>query len=203
MNLLCAKNRTFKLFCYVAISIFSPYFCFSQSSGFHKDYYLENRNTDFLSVIPFDDDLVIVGESGVDTSGFNSIFAMKADTLGNVKKINFFQDPSHTDHLLLGSYVYDAIIQTPNKGFIIFGSTFYRNNLFELKVDSNLNLVRFTEYDSDFEARIVRDVVCLDSFYYVIGLVSTGDFGIDIFIQKNDFSRKKFGKKRSFIKNKI
>jgi len=167
----------------------------AQSGGMNRQYFFDDRSTIFNSVIEFEGELVVLGQSGTDSSGFTSVFILRLDTLGNIKKLNFYQDPNLADHVLLSSYSYDAMGRSQDGVLVLFGSMFSSNNLYMIKLDSTLELQFFKEYESDFLFRSTNDLVMLDSFYYVIGLVENGPLNVDIFIQKLDLEGNKIWEK--------
>lgn len=189
--------RFFGLIAVMTLSI--PYFCHdsinAQTGGMNRQYYFDERSTIFRTVLEFHEDLVVVGQSGTDSSGFTSIFVLLIDTLGNIKNLDFYKDPTLTDDLLLSSYSYDAVHLSTDGGLAIFGSTLARNNLYLLKLNNTLEFEYFKEYDSDFLYRSVNDLVKIDSSYYVIGQVENGTLNLDIFVQKLDIKGTKIWEK--------
>lgn len=167
----------------------------AQSGGMNRQYFFDDRSTIFNSVIEFEGDLVVLGQSGTDSSGFTSVFVLRMDTLGDIKKLDFYKDPTMTDDVLLNSYFFDAVGRSHDGGLIVFGSMFSRNNLYVIKLDSTLELQYLKEYESNFSSRFVNDLVELDSSYYVIGMVGNGISNIDIFVHKLDLKGNKVWEK--------
>ena len=157
---------------------------FAQNAGLNRDYYFEQRATLFTSVRQFGDDVVVVGQSGTDSTFISSFFVLQLDTLGEIQKLDFYKDSS--DHTLVNSFYYDAICPTVNNGFLISGNMFSRNSVFAVLIDSLLRLTEFTEYGTDALARFTRNIYYHDNFYYITGLVSKPDHDLDVFVLKTD-----------------
>ncbi len=159
---------------------------FGQTSGYVKKYNLDNINTVFHAIRNFNNDLIIVGQHGIDSSGLASIFILQIDTLGVIKSLNYYHDPTYTDDLLLSFYSYEAVANTTDKGVIFAGSMRSRNNTFLIKLDSTLGLEFFYEYPSNYNARYVNHILEFQGYYYVTGIIQTLNLDSDIFIEKID-----------------
>lgn len=181
--------RLLKLFSFIvtgAFFVFGHYALLAQPFGVNKDYYFEERSTIFHAVRVFDDDVVVLGQSGIDSSGLSSILVMRVDTFGQIEKLDFYKDPTLSDHTLLSHFSCDAIAYTSDDGLLVAGAMLVSDNLFLIKLNSSLDLEYFIEYESDFLVRWVTDLLKLYDHYYIISLIQKQDKDLDIAVQKID-----------------
>lgn len=167
------------------------YFMAAQNAGFSKTYFLDHRSTLFHAVRPMGNDVVVLGQLGTDSTGYNGVFLARIDTFGNVKKLKTFQHPQVNFDLVLSYYSCEAISPTPENGFFFAGCTDIARHPFVIKVDSTLELEFFKEYEGNKYSRFVNNIIYFQSDYYLYGIFQTLNLDFDIFILKID----SFGKK--------
>jgi hypothetical protein len=138
---------------------------------------------------------VIVGQHGIDSSGWAGIFVLNIDTVGNIRSLDFHRYPEIEDDLLVNSFYYDAVLQTSDGGLVVAGNILFSNNLFLLRLDSMMTTVGFENYDCDFKGRYTKNIVPYDSIYYITGLVQKQDNDVDIFVQKTAFDGQRIWEK--------
>lgn len=151
-------------------------FSFSQNGGLNKKYQIGPWGVHFNAVIEFEGDIVVVGQHPTDSSGLNSVLVLRLDTLGNIQKLDLYKDPALTDLIVFPHWGhYRGVIHSSDGGLIVVGSMFFRNNLFVIRLNSNLELESFIEYESNFRARHVNDILLMFDHYYIFGWVTNQD----------------------------
>jgi len=160
----------------------------AQQSGFSKTYFIDNRSTIFHAIRPYGDNVIVLGQLGRDSLGLNGIFVAEIDTFGEIQKLRIFQDPLKLNNLNISFYSCEAISPTDDGGFIFAGHTRFSKNLVLIKVDQNMEMEFFKEYECDFLIRFPNFIITYLNASYTIGIVQTKNLDYDISIQKADLA---------------
>jgi hypothetical protein len=99
-----SKSRLTRLIAMAALVCHGYFHVLGQEGGLNRDYYFDAISTSFYAVRSLDDGLVIVGQHGIDSSGWAGIFVLNIDTVGNIRSLDFHRYPEIEDDLLVNSF---------------------------------------------------------------------------------------------------
>jgi hypothetical protein len=141
-----------------------------------------NETTIINNIHLFRDSLLLTGEVGVDSSGVSGILVATMDTNGIFGNIAVFRDPSGADNLLLSGN--SPVLINEHSHIILAGTLLSKDDLFILSIDPNLNLIFYTEYQSQFRSMYIDGFIEMFDSYYAVGTVQTQSNDLNIFVQK-------------------
>lgn len=130
------------------------------------------------------DSLLLSGEIGTDSLGLAGFFLVYADSLGNLGSIKKYRDPSLQDDALLDGR--NPIMNNTSNLIVLSGHYFEEDDAFFMILNKQLDTIVYNDYTSNYRSMVVQGIVELHQEYYIVGMVQTQNFDLDIFFQKID-----------------
>lgn len=185
MNKLCVFRVYWvsTLFLFI-INLYVPYFSFGQAIEFNHRIFIENRSTILRNIMVDGDSLLLSGEIGTDSLGLAGFFLVYADSLGNLGSIKKYRDPSLQDDALLDGR--NPIINNSSNLIVLSGHYFEQDDAFFMILNKQLDTIVYNDYSSNYRSMVVQGIVELHHEFYIVGMVQTQNFDLDIFFQKID-----------------
>ena len=148
----------------------------------------------------YGDSLLISGEIGRDSLGLSGFFFLYADTLGHLGAIKNYRDPLLKDHALLDGRNPTTI----NSDNLIALSGHYldEDDAYFMILNKELDSIVYKDYASNYKSMVIHGILEMHHAYYIVGLVQTQNFDLDVFLQKIDSSGNKIWEKTYGVPSK-
>jgi len=173
---------------------------YGQNISFNQRINFQNRSIILRNIMMYGDSLLISGEIGRDSLGLSGFFLVYADSLGNLGPIKNYRDPVLQDHALLDGR--DPIMLNANNHFALCGHFLAQDDAFFMILNKQLDTIVYSDYASNFKSMVIHGIIELNHEYYVVGMVQTQNFDLDIFLQKIGSSGNKIWEKTYGIPTK-
>jgi len=146
------------------------------------------------------DSLLITGEIGTDSLGLAGFFLLYLDSLSNLNTMKNYRDPSLQDHALLDGR--DPVMINANNKIVLSGHYLDQDDAFFMTLNKQLDTVVYNDYESNYRSMVIHGITELHHEYYIVGLVQTPNFDVDVFLQKIDSSGNKIWEKTYGVSSK-
>lgn len=168
-------------------------FSFGQGIEFNHRLNIQNRSIILRNIMMNNDSLLVSGEIGTDSLGLAGFFLLNMDSLGNLGTIKNYRDPSLQDHALLDGR--NPLTINANNKIVLSGHYLEQDNAFFMILNKQFDTILYNDYESNFKSMVIHGIAELHHEYYIVGMIQTQNFDVDVFLQKIDSSGNKIWEK--------